>query len=62
MLHRCEETSRVFKGRVSPYLEGDIFYNKDLSNTFKSSVENSSKAFYEGDIADKIAEFMKQDG
>jgi gamma-glutamyltranspeptidase len=49
IIHRYEETSRVF-------------YNKGLSNTFELSAGNSSKAFYEGDIADKIAKFMKPGG
>ncbi|WP_367576194.1 gamma-glutamyltransferase [Staphylococcus sp. NAM3COL9] len=61
-LLRYQETFRFFTDQDSPYIEGEIFYNKGLSNTLELIAEKGGKAFYEVDIADKIAEFMKQEG
>lgn len=62
ILRRYDETSKIFlKDQVSPYLEGDIFYNRDLANTLEEIAEKGSKAFYQGDIADKIVNYMEKE-
>lgn len=43
--------------------EGDIFKNPDLANTYQTLAQKGRDAFYEGEIAEKIAAFMrKHDG
>ncbi|WP_210619565.1 gamma-glutamyltransferase [Mammaliicoccus lentus] len=63
ILRRYDETSKIFlKDQISPYLEGDIFYNRDLANTLEEIAEKGSKGFYQGDIADKIVNYMEREG
>ena len=38
---------------------GDKLVQKDLANTLRSIAENGKKGFYEGEIADKIANDIK---
>ncbi|MHD0398671.1 gamma-glutamyltransferase [Staphylococcus simulans] len=62
VLRKYESTSKVFlKDQVSPYLEGEIFHNHDLANTLEAIAEKGSKAFYQGDIADKIVNHMEKE-
>jgi len=42
--------------------KGDIFKNPDLADTYKLLAEKGRSAFYEGEIADKIDAFMKEEG
>ncbi len=42
--------------------KGQIFKNPDLANTLKLIAKNGKKGFYEGKIANTIANFMKEQG
>ncbi|MCC6712736.1 MAG: gamma-glutamyltransferase [Candidatus Dadabacteria bacterium] len=57
------ESMRVFfKEGGEAYAPGEILVQKDLAETLKLISENGSNAFYEGEIAVKIARFMKERG
>ena len=66
---------RLYKGLPGAFLEtytldgkgrtpakGDIFKNPDLARTLRLIGEKGRDAFYEGEIADKIDEFMRANG
>ena len=40
--------------------KGEIFRNPDLGNTFRLLAENGREAFYRGEIAEKIDEWMRE--
>ncbi|NBC25893.1 MAG: gamma-glutamyltransferase [Bacteroidetes bacterium] len=40
--------------------KGEIFRNQDLGNTFRLLAENGRDAFYRGEIAEKIDEWMRE--
>ena len=42
--------------------KGDIFVNKDLSNTYKQIAKSYGESFYKGDIAKTISEFIVEQG
>lgn len=42
--------------------EGQMFKNPELANTYKLLAQNGRYAFYQGEIAKKIDEFMKANG
>ena len=42
--------------------KGYLFKNPDLANTYQMLAEHGRDAFYEGEIADKIDAFMKEEG
>ena len=42
--------------------KGDIFVNKDLSNTYKQIAKSYGESFYKGDIAQTISEFITEQG
>ena len=42
--------------------KGDIFVNKDLSNTYKQIAKSYGESFYKGDIAQTISEFIVEQG
>jgi len=44
------------------YIKGDLFIQKDLSNTLKEVSKNGHKGFYEGEVANKIVEDMTNNG
>ena len=48
------------KGKT--YKKGNLFIQKDLSNTLKEISKNGHKGFYEGEIASKIVEDMSNNG
>jgi gamma-glutamyltranspeptidase / glutathione hydrolase len=48
------------KGRTPA--KGDIFKNPSLAKTLRSIAEKGRDAFYKGEIADKIDEFMRANG
>src|SRR5699024_5414233 len=64
ILRRYDEITKIFlKDQLYHDLEGDIYYNRDLASTREEIAEKGSKAFYQGDIADKIVNHMeKQQG
>ena len=41
---------------------GEIFRNPDLGNTYRLIAEQGPRAFYEGEIADRIDAFMREHG
>ena len=42
--------------------KGDIFVNKDLSNTYKQIAKSYGESFYKGDIAQTISKFIVEQG
>ena len=42
--------------------KGDVFVNKDLSNTYKQIAKSYGESFYKGDIAKIISEFIVEQG
>ena len=42
--------------------KGQVFKNPDLANTLRTIVKNGKKGFYEGEIAQTIANFLKDQG
>ena len=42
--------------------KGDIFVNKDLSNTYKQIAKSYGESFYRGDIAQTISKFIVEQG
>ena len=42
--------------------KGDVFVNKDLSNTYKQIAKSYGESFYKGDIAQIISEFIVEQG
>ncbi|NHJ39378.1 MAG: gamma-glutamyltransferase [Asgard group archaeon] len=66
---RNEEKLRSHKATAKNYLPngfvprvGDVFYSKDLANTFKEIAEYGAEEFYKGSIAKKIVEFCNANG
>lgn len=55
-----------FKETYMPYGEalkkGDVFKNPDLANTYEKIAKGGRKAFYKGDIARTIADFIQAQG
>ena len=41
---------------------GDIFTNRDLARSYRLIADAGDKAFYRGELADRIAAFMKENG
>jgi len=57
------ESMRVFfKEGGTPYAPGEVLVQKDLAETLRLISEDGPEAFYEGEIAVKIARFMKESG
>ena len=42
--------------------KGQVFKNPDLANTLRTIVKNGKKGFYEGEIAQTIANFVQDQG
>jgi len=65
---RADESPNRREGAPSPTAErrtpgkGDIFKNPDLARTLQLIGEKGRDAFYKGEIADKIDEFMRANG
>jgi len=58
-----KEFFRIFsKPDESEFKEGDIFVQKDLARSLNLIAEQGSKAFYQGQIAELIAQDMKKHG
>ncbi len=56
-------TAKVFlKDGVAPFRNGEIMRNPDLAATLETIAAEGREAFYKGTIADKIGEFMKENG
>ena len=60
---KFEETASIFLKDGLPYEIGDTIKNPDLAATLEKIAKDGKKAFYEGEIAEKIAkEIQKQGG
>lgn len=42
------------------YKEGDVFKNDSLANTLQSLIDEGRKAFYAGDVGEKLVRFLSQ--
>ena len=49
-------------GEMRAPQEGEIFRNPDLANTLETIAENGTEAFYEGEIAETIADYAERTG
>ena len=59
-LQNHPESSKIFlANNGNPLQVGDLFRQKDLANSLKLIASEGKKAFYEGEIADKIAAEMR---
>ena len=47
-------SKKIFTKDGQPFVEGDLFVQKDLANTLKLIAENGRDGFYKGEVADKI--------
>lgn len=54
--------SEVFMPDGKPPETGDIFRNPSLANTYRMIAEGGRDAFYKGDIAKKIEDYMAEQG
>ncbi|MGE3524230.1 MAG: gamma-glutamyltransferase [Candidatus Dadabacteria bacterium] len=62
-MEKQPESMRVFfKDGGTPYAPGEVLVQKDLAETLRIISEDGPEAFYEGEIAVKIARFMKESG
>lgn len=52
----------VFMQEGHPPRKGDMFRNPDLANTYKKIAEGGRDAFYRGDIARTLGEFVQEHG
>jgi gamma-glutamyltranspeptidase/glutathione hydrolase len=66
---RAEEKLRSHEATAKNYLPkgfapriGDIFFSKDLANTFKDIAAYGAEEFYKGSIAKKMIEFCNSNG
>jgi gamma-glutamyltranspeptidase/glutathione hydrolase len=53
-------TQPIFEPENRPLRAGEILYQKDLGNTFRRIAEGGRKVFYEGEIAEEIAAFIRE--
>jgi gamma-glutamyltranspeptidase/glutathione hydrolase len=61
-LSKYEGFAEVFAPNGSAPVKGEIFKNPGLANTFKKIIEGGRDAFYKGDIARTIVNYMKAQG
>ncbi|NNF34261.1 MAG: gamma-glutamyltransferase [Saprospiraceae bacterium] len=62
-LKACPETEKVFYKENNEYYQpGEIFKQPDLAWSLKQIAKNGAKAFYEGEIAKRVVEDMKENG
>jgi gamma-glutamyltranspeptidase/glutathione hydrolase len=57
-----EEGMRIFVPDGAPYQEGDFFRQPDLAKTLKRIRDKGISDFYEGEIAEKIVDTLKEHG
>ena len=61
-LSRYDGFAEVFAPNGKAPIKGEIFKNPALANTFKKIAKGGRDAFYKGEIARTIAQYMKQQG
>jgi gamma-glutamyltranspeptidase/glutathione hydrolase len=54
--------AETYTNKGEPYDKGQIFKNPDLANTYRTIAEGGRDAFYKGDIARTIANFIQKQG
>jgi gamma-glutamyltranspeptidase / glutathione hydrolase len=54
--------TRLWKEDGSPYAPGDLFVQPNLARTLRTIAEGGAEAFYQGEIARRIAEDMEAHG
>ncbi len=52
----------LLKEDAVPLQAGDIFYQKDLANTYRSVAKHGTDWFYKGPFAERVAQWMKENG
>ena len=63
LLRSHPSTAKVFlKDSVAPYLAGETMKNPDLAATMEALAEGGRDAFYKGNIAEKIGNFLADQG
>lgn len=62
LLSRFPETRRIFLRDGKSYEEGEVFKQPELARTLELIAEKGAEAFYEGKIAQRIAQDMKEHG
>lgn len=62
ILSKYDGFSEVFAPNGKAPVKGEIFKNPALANTFKKIAEGGRDAFYKGEIARTIAQYMKEQG
>src|SRR5690625_76344 len=63
LLRSHPSTAKVFlKDSVAPYLAGETMKNPDLAATMETLAEGGRDAFYKGNIAEKIGDFLADQG
>ena len=61
-ISKYEATSAIFLKDGLPYETGDVIKNPDLAVTLEKIAKDGKKAFYEGEIAKKIADEVQKQG
>ncbi|GJM16727.1 MAG: gamma-glutamyltransferase [Thermodesulfobacteriota bacterium] len=62
-MERSPASMKIFyKQNGEPYKNGEILTQENLAWSLKQIAQKGPQTFYNGDIAQKIASFMKQDG
>ena len=63
LLRTYPSTAKVFlKQGVAPYMKGDTMKNPDLGETLEKIAEHGMDAFYKGEIAEKVTDFLQEHG
>lgn len=63
LLLTSEESTKIFLNKnKEAKIAGELFVQKDLANTLEKISQEGTKAFYQGEIANKIVKDMKDHG
>jgi gamma-glutamyltranspeptidase/glutathione hydrolase len=61
-IEEAENFNRIWAKDGKTPREGEIFRNPELANTYRLIAEGGGRAFYEGEIADRIERYFKRIG
>jgi gamma-glutamyltranspeptidase/glutathione hydrolase len=61
-IEEAENFNRIWTKDAKTPREGEVFRNPELANTYRLIAEGGGRAFYEGEIADKIERYFKRIG
>lgn len=63
LLRQHETTAKTYlKDGVAPYMENEFMKNEQLGKTLEKIANGGRDAFYKGEIADQICDFLKSKG